>query len=378
VRVIVFHAYPHQYAGAQRFTHGLARALPDRGCWARVVTPADGPFVARLRDDGIDVRIVPAPEVWQRYGRALEGPLAGPALASLPAYWLKLARAIKGWRPSVVHCNDHRGLLLGGPAARLAAVPVVWHVHGVYPSLMLNLLGMLVAERILVNSRATLAGLPVLKRSSGKVEVLYCGVPPWRSLSDQGGATPILHNGRPAIVCGARLHPDKGIDVLIRATAIVRQSFPDVQVYIAGGEQQGYEHYRRELERLRIALGLGQAVHFLGPLENTTATWAAATLYVQPSRAEPLGLGVLEAMSLGVPVITSRVGGLTEVVEDGVSGLQVEPDDPAALAAAIGRLLADPLYARAVALAGQARTERSFSHDEMVGRLLEIYREATA
>src|SRR6266487_4458018 len=159
-----FHAYPHQYAGAQRVTHVIAKELQTRGYETRVVTPADGPFVGRLHDDGIGTQAVGAPAVWTRYGGALEGPLAAPALATLPVYWLKLSRAIGAWRPSILHCNDHRGVLLAGPAARLARVPVVWHVHGAYPSKPINLLGGTLAARVLVVSAATLAEMPVLNR----------------------------------------------------------------------------------------------------------------------------------------------------------------------------------------------------------------------
>src|SRR5687768_15140817 len=118
--VTFFHAYPHRYGGAQRFTHTVAKELPGLGYQTQVITPADGPFVRRLQADGVEVRVVPAAQVWTRYGHALEGPLALPALGMLPRYWVKLARVLLRLRPTLVHCNDHRGLLLAGPAARLA------------------------------------------------------------------------------------------------------------------------------------------------------------------------------------------------------------------------------------------------------------------
>jgi glycosyltransferase involved in cell wall biosynthesis len=375
-RVLFFHAYPSRYAGAQRVTHMLARELNAQGYPTRVLTPDDGPFVARLKADAIDARSVSAPAIWARYGRGLEGPRAVPALAALPAYWLKLARAIRAWRPRVLHCNDHRGLLLAGPAARLAGVPLVWHIHGAYTAPALDLLGGLLAARILVVSRALLVELPVLHRFLGKVEVLHNGIP-LQSAHAGWRVAPSARAERRRVVCAARIHPDKGLDVLIRATSPLRERFPDLEVQIAGAVQDGYEWYARSLEWLRASLGLQETVQMLGYLDDLVPCLTAAAAYVQPSRREPFGLGVLEAMALGVPVVTTRIGGLDEIVEHGLSGLKVAADDPTALTAALGDILAAPVYAARLGARGRARVERDFGLHVMVARLLQVYRQVS-
>lgn len=372
-RVLFFHAYPHQYAGAQRITHVLAEGLAARGWSTRVMTPDDGPFPARLREAGVDVQIVPAPRLWRRYGRQLEGRLRYPALALLPIYWARLAWTIRRWRPEIVHCNDQRGVLIAGLPARVSGARLVWHIHGGYEHPLVTRFGAWLANRVLVVSRATRSELPALERFADKVEVVHNGLPPPPAASERGDVPADFEARDPVLVTGARINPDKGLDVLIRATARLRQRYPNVGAFVAGHVQSGSEPHMRGLTALRRQLGVEREVCFLGALAEPLAAWAAADVYVQPSRVEPFGLGVVEAMALGVPVVATRTGGLTEVVEDGVSGLLVEPDDDQALADAIAQIVDDAELAKSLAAAGLERARAKFSDDAMLARISDIY-----
>lgn len=372
--VMFFHAYPHQYAGAQRVVHHLLRGLSERGVPAWVTTPGDGPFPARLREDGLDVRIVTAPLLWRRYGRFLEGPAALPALLTLPVYWAKLAASIRRWKPAVVHCNDHRGVLLSGPAARLARSPLVWHLHGTYGLKPLTHFGAVLSDQILVVSKATAGTMPALERHHAKVRIFHNGIPPVRVDDDEvAQRSAIPRTSRRAILTGARINPDKGLDVLVRAAAKVTAAHPDVDFYVAGHVQNGYEEHHAELLRLRRALGLDDRVHFLGAVPDPAATWAAADVYCQPSRVEPFGLGILEAMSLRKPVVLTRTGGMVEIADDDRYAMRVPVEDPDALADGLDAVLTDGAYAQRIAAAGFERMTTAFSVDTMLDRLLERY-----
>lgn len=376
MRVVFFHAYPHQYAGAQRLTHALADELVRSGHEVIVVLPDEGPYADRLRLGGIAVRVTQAPASWRAYGRALEQRGALRALYDLPRYWLRLRSAFRELRPDVVHINDHRGILLGGVPARAARAPVVWHLHGPYPSRSITLLGRLTARRILVVSTATRREQVGLARRSEQVMTLHNGLiggPPGdRPRPRHRGASP-----QRLVVTGARHHPDKGLDVLIRAFAIVRAAEPSARAVIAGAVQPGYEEHHDELVRLIVRLGLQDAISMPGLISDPLPLWAEADVYVQPSRREPFGLGLIEAMSVGTPVIATSVGGMTEIVEADRSGLQVPPDDPDALAEAIRRVLTDAELATRLATGGLDRAQQ-FSMQRMVDRLCAVYAEATA
>jgi glycosyltransferase involved in cell wall biosynthesis len=369
-RVAFFHPYPHQFAGAQRLTQILAHALARRGCEVTVVVPDHGPFPQILARDGIATEIVRAPAALRQYGGALKGPLAIPGAAALIAYWPKLASALRRLDPEVLHVNNHRGVLLAGPAARLARIPLVWHLHGPFPSRALTAFGVRFSSRVLVVSRATLDQMPSLSKTAERVEVLYNGLPD----VDEGSVRAKRWRlaGRPILATGARIHPDKGLETLLLAVVDLRRDFPEIRAYVAGNIQAGYEEYDRSLRALRDELGLGDVVEFLGLVDDPHAIWAAADVYVQPSRSEPFGLALLEAMQIGVPVVASAVGGIREILANERCGLRVPPEDPVSLAAAIRQVLTSESLADALADAGRRRSA-AFSEEAMISALESVY-----
>lgn len=170
------------------------------------------------------------------------------------------------------------------------------------------------------------------------------------------------------VFASGRAQSYKGFDVLIAAAAqIERQGIPAVAFAYCGAGP--------DLERLRAeaaALGL-RAFHFLGRREDVPRLLRSAAVAVVPSVwAEAFGLTVVEAMAAGVPVVASRVGGIPELVTDGVTGLLVPPGDPAALAAGIHRLLDDAELRGAIARAGSEVARSRFDIEQTVGSLAAI------
>jgi len=154
-----------------------------------------------------------------------------------------------------------------------------------------------------------------------------------------------------------RLRIRKGVDVLLAAMPELRRRVPAARLLIAGDGE-----HRAALERAAAALGLGEAVSFLGragaPRVRRLLRGAAAL--VVPSIYEGMPLVVLEAMAASLPVVASRVAGIPEVVEDGKTGWLVPPEDPASLAAALAAALADPAEARRRGEAGRRRLDERF------------------
>lgn len=192
---------------------------------------------------------------------------------------------------------------------------------------------------------------------------------------DLAGAAPATDlpptGGRRRLLAMGRLHANKGFDTLLRALAL--PPLADAHLWLAG---EGPE--RGALERLAREAGVADRVAFLGWRTDTAALLAACEVFVVPSRVEPLGNVVLEAMSAGRPVLAAAADGPREVLEDGRTGLLVAVDEPGAMAGAAASLLADP--ARAAALAAAARAEFEARHAEapVLARWLAFLRGASA
>jgi glycosyltransferase involved in cell wall biosynthesis len=158
----------------------------------------------------------------------------------------------------------------------------------------------------------------------------------------------ILHERRDPqkIVCVGRLYPVKGQDVLIAAMPYVLKELPDVKLHLVGDGPE------RKNCALQIAhYGLEKNIILRGnlPHDEVPKEIASAAILVGPSRREGQGLVFVEAQAAGTPVIGTNVGGIPEVITDGVTGLLVTPENPAALAQAILKLLRNPDFAKQLA-----------------------------
>jgi len=237
------------------------------------------------------------------------------------------------YRFDVLHCH---GVFPAGYVGlsfhRLTGCPFVITSHG--GDIKQNEKGIIITPRITANVRKALceAGAVTAVSNDMKEQILR--------LAADSSRVHVLPNGifadefrssvekneklNPYILYLGRLRADKGIDLLIRAFSAASPKHPDVKLKIAG---EGRE--RKNLMALANALGLSRCVEFLGMVrgKEKIQLLQEAMFLVCPSRKEAFGIVNLEAFAAGIPVIASRVGGIPDIVEDGVNGFLVEPDD---------------------------------------------------
>jgi glycosyltransferase involved in cell wall biosynthesis len=166
------------------------------------------------------------------------------------------------------------------------------------------------------------------------------------------------------------LRAQKAHHVLLRAAAELARTGPRVTVLIAG---QGSE--RAALESLARELGIADRVHLLGFREDVSDVLKALDVAVSCSDFEGSPLAVMEYMDAGRAVVATAVGGVPDLIDDGVHGLLVPPGDSRALAVAIGSLLADPQRARTLGENARARRRSEFDIDTLVRRIEDLYEE---
>jgi glycosyltransferase involved in cell wall biosynthesis len=171
---------------------------------------------------------------------------------------------------------------------------------------------------------------------------------------------------RPVVLTVARLAPQKGLEVLLSAAALLSEA-----IFVVAGDGPD----RDALAAQADAAGISDRVRLLGPRRDIPDLLAACDVFVLPSIVEGLPLSVLEAMAAARPVVATRVPGTDEAVLDGETGILVPPRDPEALALAIRSLLADPGRASRLGSAGRARVIAEFSTQRMVAAVAAQYEE---
>jgi glycosyltransferase involved in cell wall biosynthesis len=251
-----------------------------------------------------------------------------------------------------------------GTGARLAGIglgiPIVYSEHSAWESfhpltrwanaLTYGLNDAVIAvsrtvERSIVRSRLG-------RRQRGRITTITNGIDAAQVLADGNHPVPGVPAGSYGSVIGW-IRPDKGADVLIEAASSIRREFPDRTCVLIG--EGGVASARQQAR----ALGLHEVVSFLGRRMDARAVMAQLEVVVIPSRREGLPLVLLEAMALGRPIVATAVGGIPEVIQDGVNGLLVPPEDPSARAEAVVRVLSDPeLRARLGGAAAAAVEDR--------------------
>jgi D-inositol-3-phosphate glycosyltransferase len=179
-----------------------------------------------------------------------------------------------------------------------------------------------------------------------------------------------------------RIEPLKGIDTLIRAIALLVERRPEwrdtLSALVVGGSAENqpanWNAEQRRLDALRHELGLAGAIRFVGarPQEQLPLFYSAADIVTMPSRYESFGMATLEGLACGRPVVATNAGGPDYIVEDGVSGLLIAPDDHSALAAHFERLLADQNLRERMGAAACMRAQR-FSWSAVASNILRIY-----
>lgn len=357
---------------------------------AYLVRPAEGGIKSHLLAvlDGLDrARFTPVLICPPDCSLATEAAAAGHQVMPLDIAGeinlprdLRAARQLRGiltrLQPDILHIHSAKAGLVGRLAVLLPPRPrVVLTVHSfVFDERMGARKRALVAlaERWLAGvTDVTIAVSAALKDElvaqmrlqPARIRVIYHGVP----FLD---APETVADTAPCIGTVARLAPQKGLDILLRAAALVVARAPDTRVSIIGDGP-----LRPELEALAAELGIADRVEFLGFREDAVARMRAISVFVLSSTRETFGLTLVEALSQRVPVVATRVGGIPEVVEDGVTGLLVAPNDPAALADGICRLLTDRAMAHRLADAGNAAVRARFSSARMIAELEALYQE---
>lgn len=374
VRVLVVNPGADVYGSDLQMLESVT-ALTGAGLDVLVVSPEPGPLQQRLADVGALTSVVRFPVIRRAY-------LSPTGLVRLGAEVLRAAPALRSTlraaRPDVVYVNTTT-IPWWIVAARAARVPVLCHVHEAEdadpgPVRRLMAAPLSAADRVLFISRtAERAALEVLPRLGRRSVVILNGVP-----ERPAPPVPPPSGPRPRLGFVSRLSERKAQHVAIAAVDILRRRGRTVELELAGTVYPGNEAYEERLRREVHERGLTDLVTFSGYVAPSATVFDRSDIALSLSTRDALGNVVVEAQLAERPVIAAGVGGHLESIVDGVTGLHVAPGDADAVADAVETLLADPVRAREMALAGRESARRLFGVRRYGEQVVALVRELAA
>ena len=349
------------YAGAERVQDLLAGGLPEFGFEVGLACLKRNQF-PKMRVN----RDVPLYEVPMR-GRLDLRPIS------------RLVRIVRQGGYDLLHAHTARSVFLAGPVSLITGVPLVYHVHSPaaqetthrwrnWTGALVERIALLLASAVIAVSHSL--GKYAQKRGGAehKTFVVPNGVPCREPRSIRPPRQRAWTLGTVAL-----FRPRKGVEVLLEALAALRSQGMPVRLRAVGAFET--PEYQRRIKRLTAALGLTDAVDWVGFQRDVDTQLARMDLFVLPSLfGEGLPMVILEAMAAGVPVVATRVEGIPEAIREDRDGLIAEPGDPGSLANAIAKVITGDVDWSGLRDRALRRHAETFSDRRMAERVAEVYR----
>lgn len=379
---VLFVDHSGAIGGGQLVLEKLATSLPFT---VSVALLSPGPILDRLKARNVQVSLLINGQKLVSLGKETPLPSRLWALRHVPRILRTLSN--EAMNADVVYANSKKALFYAALAAWRTKRMLIWHQHDeMHVPASLALRGRL-SELMLVgllNHRAT----RVISVSKAAAETsLAAGVRPDLPVVVYNGLSPERYSecvdrdavrrdaglpvGRPLIGCFGRLTIWKGQAILIKA---LRQ-IPDAHVALVGGTafgESGYEAaLRGEVKRQELA----GRIHFLGHRDDIPQLMKSVDVVAHPSTEfDPCPLVVLEALHSGVPIVATAVGGVPELIQNGVNGLLVPAGDPDALARALTDLLCNPVLSGQLSEKGRERALNDFTLERLIAQIASVVR----
>jgi glycosyltransferase involved in cell wall biosynthesis len=359
-----------RHGGAELLIPTLAAVAPDAGIDISVgylQDLDDSPGRERLREFGVEPTLVGIPD--RLYTSALP----------------RIHRHLRDVRPQIVHTHLSASDLAGGFVARAMGIPSVSTVHTTewrdedrVDQVKTDLTALVrrgcAARVVAVSEGARERYLAFAPERPERIVTIHNGV---RDRPQSGAGRRVrdelgLEADDLVVATLSKLRPEKAHDVALKAVDQLRDAFPRLRLLIVG---DGVE--RPALER--AAAPMGNAIKFAGYRDDVMAVLDAVDVVIHPSRREAFPTTLLEAMAASVSVVATDVGGVPEIVEDGVTGVLVDaPPRPEVFAAALAPLLRDAALRNRLAGAGRKRFTERFTAEAWAERLRGLYDEILA
>ena len=368
--------------GAQLSSLALADGLRGSGWKIDFCFSYYGPLIEECTHHGHDMDWLPMPEWYRfRYNKSF----------LFQIIWLigtlflatKIVFFLRRKRPDLIYLIGRRDVVLCAPAAKLLGIPMIYHLHGFGLGEIdfLSRLALKVTQWIkasaVFNSIHT---LEIARRVGwhGDAPVIYNGIdfdPSWDMDRQMARGSFGTEPGKLVIGTASRISPGKNLETLIRAMANLKEKLPRDFILLIAGAEDIFQKGRlvKELKQLADDLKISDRIRWLGHCREMGRFYRALDIFILLTRFESFGRVFVEAMAAEVPTIGTRVGGVSEIIEDGKTGIFVGVDDAEGAARAVIKLLENPDWAATMARQGRESVRSRFSLEAHVHQMIEVF-----
>ena len=365
---VIYGITKSNFGGAQRYVFDLATEAKGSGHEVAVLCGGDGALVQKLRAENI--RVIPLPHMHRDIS----------IIDEIKSFYF-IFRTLAKECPAVFHTNSSKMGGLGNLAARLAGVKkIIFTSHGwefnaprpwwqriaimkfVWLTILFSHKTICVSEK----TRRDIARFPFIQ---SKLKIIHNGIAPFQMLERDAARRALGIHDPEALVAGtlSELHPVKGLDVLLNAWEKFTKKNAATLVLIGDGEiKENLRDYAEEL-------GISDSVIFAGYLDNAKQYLQGLDIFLLPSRSEALPYTLLEAGLASRPAITSSVGGVPEIIENGLNGALVPPEDSETLFSTLVLLSEDPGLRSRLGSALAETVKEKFSLEKMARKTFALY-----
>ncbi len=352
-----------------------------------VLLGATGPFYEALKREKIETIIQELPVYFRTLKRSTSISTSIfsyiRSAISMPRFTAAAAGIIKDLNAEVVYANTVKSLVYAAKAAKKCNAKLIWHLHdcltkdfyppGVIPRIISS---SKLADKIICVSEVVKKAYLKAGGEDKNAIVIYNGVDTIRfnpdiNVEDIKGS--LNAKDKKIISLIGRLEEWKGQKVFIRAAESVCRKRDDVIFLIAGGPLFGCKTYEQQLKAMVKDLRMEKKIIFLGHQTNPEIIMAASDIVTHCStKPEPFGRDIIEAMACGVPVIASNIGASPEIIENGNTGLLIDPANPNALAEAITELLKQPQQMKLFSVNARQKSVNDFGIKSITAKISDI------
>ncbi len=353
--------------GAEISLLNLVNGLNKRLFMPHFACSREGPFIDELRKIDIFPDFVQFPAIkWPNPVRIFNTVR-------------NLTRIIRKKQINLIHSNQPRSNLFGAIAAKIKDVPIVWHERclerGRFDSD--NIFSFL-PDRIICNSGAVRERFTKWKGTDTRIRTIINGVDLKKFNPESNGSSIRtefnIDKDEPVIGTIGRIDPEKGYECFLESARIVLQAFKNVRFLIVGGSFNN-PSLEESLHEMSKEKGIDKKTVFTGFRNDIPQILAVMDIVVLPSEIDACSRVLFESMAMSKPLVATNVGGTPEVVQDGITGLLVNPRDPSGMAGCIMKLLRNKYLAEQYGAAGRKRVEEMFTIERNTRETEKVYLE---